>query len=475
MKEITPIVFSSKEEAIANAIRQVSDSLGIDAYIIGGYVRDKILDRPTTDMDVVAIGDGILLAKAVAEVLKVRRPQIFKKFGTAMIQYKGVEVEFVGARKESYRRESRKPEVEPGSLEDDQNRRDFTINAMAVCLSGDQYGTFLDPFDGIGDSEKRIIRTPLDPDKTFSDDPLRMMRAIRFACQLGYDIEEETFQGIIRNADRIHIISQERITSEINKIMLSEKPSVGWKLLMDTGLCILIAPEMYALLGVDYVGTRGHKDNFYHTLEVLDNVAKESDYLWLRYAALLHDIGKPRTKRFDEKVGWTFHGHDAIGSYMVPKIFRKMKLPLGGEMNYVKKLVLLHLRPISLTNKNISDSAVRRLLFEAGEDIEDLMTLCSADITTKNPRKQVLYLANYKLVKKKMEELEEADELRNWQPPISGEHIMTYFNIKPSRLVGDIKDAIREAILDGDISNDFDKAHAFMIKKGMELGIKAEE
>jgi poly(A) polymerase len=463
--------FNEEEELILNAVQTAAGKLESDAYLIGGYVRDRILNRPTQDLDIVFIGDGIALAKAVAKHLKIRGPQIFKRFGTAMLNYNDLEIEFVGARKESYNADSRKPEVEPGTLEDDQNRRDLTINAMAICVSGDKFGSFLDPFDGMSDLNKRIIRTPLDPDITFSDDPLRMMRAIRFATQLDFDIHPETFEGIKRNSERIHIISQERITTELNKIILAPKPSIGWKLLMDTGLCALIAPEVQKLLGVDYVGKRGHKDNFYHTLEVLDNVAIASEDLWLRYAALLHDIGKPKTKRFDEKAGWTFHGHDAVGSYMVPKIFRKWKLPLGKEMNYVKKLVLLHLRPISLTNKNITDSAVRRLLFDAGEDIEDLMTLCQSDITTKNPGKMERYLANYTLVQAKMIELEESDRLRNWQPPITGEHIIETFKIQPSRQVGDIKTAIREAILDGVIPNDFDTAHDYMLKIGAEMGL----
>lgn len=465
------IEFPPIEEEILLAVQSAADVIGVDAYVIGGYVRDKILQRPTQDVDVVAIGDGIQLAKAVAQELQVGRPQIFKNFGTAMIRYKEIEVEFVGARKESYNRNSRKPIVESGTLEDDQNRRDFTINAMAIALNKLHYGKFLDPFGGLADIERRLIKTPLDPDTTFSDDPLRMLRAIRFASQLDYTIDGETFEGIKRNAYRIDIISQERITSEINKIMLSPKPSVGWKLLLDSGLCELVSPEMHQLLGVDYVGGRGHKDNFYHTIEVLDNVAASSDNLWLRYAALLHDIGKPKTKKFDDKVGWTFHGHDAIGSYMVPKIFRRMKLPLGAEMNYVKKLVLLHLRPISLTKQNITDSAVRRLLYEAGEDIDDLMALCSADITTKNTNKQARYRSNYNLVAERMVDIEAADQLRNWQPPITGEHIMETFGIRPSRAVGDIKNAIREAILDGDIPNEFDAAHQLMLKIAEQLGI----
>lgn len=463
--------FNSTEEEVLQALRRATTAQCVDAYLIGGYVRDKMLQRPTKDMDIVCIGNGIQLATRVASILSIKNPQIFKRYGTARLLYKGIEIEFVGARKESYTEASRNPEVATGTLEDDQNRRDLTINAMAIAISEHNFGFFLDPFDGLGDLERRIIRTPRDPDVTFSDDPLRMLRAIRFACQLDFSIDIKTLAGIQRNANRIQIISQERITTEINKIMSAPKPSIGWKLLMDTGLCALIAPDIYKLKGVDYINSRGHKDNFYHTLEVLDNVAAVSEDLWLRYAALLHDIGKPRTKRYDDKLGWTFHGHDAVGSYMVPKIFRAWKLPLGAEMGYVQKLVLLHLRPISLTNENITDAAVRRLMYEAGEDIEDLMILCQSDITTKNPRKMESYLANYELVKAKMITLEETDKLRNWQPPITGEHIVKTFNISPSRQVGDIKNAIREAILDGVIPNDYQAAHAYMLKVGSEMGL----
>lgn len=417
------------------------------------------------------IGDGIHIAKRVARLLCVNAPAIFKKYGTAMISYHGLEVEFVGARKESYRRESRKPKVTPGTLQDDQSRRDFTINAMAFKISGENYGDFLDPFNGMSDLKKGIVRTPNDPDTTFSDDPLRMMRAVRFATQLNFTIDKETFAGIQRNVERIKIISQERITTELNKIILSPEPSIGWRLLLYTGLCELIFPEFYALKGVDYVDGKGHKDNYFHTAEVLDNVARVSQDLWLRWAAVLHDIGKPRTKRFDQKAGWTFHGHDAVGAYMVPKIFRRFKLPLDEKMQFVKKLVQLHLRPISLTKENISDSAIRRLLFDAGDDIEDLMTLCQADITTKNAAKMNRYLTNYELVKRKMVEVEENDRMRNWQPPITGEEIMSAFGIPPSRTVGDIKLAIREAILDGEIRNEHEAAYDFMLAIGQEMGL----
>ncbi len=464
--------YTEAEQDIIAAVRVEADRIEMSAYLIGGYIRDKILNRSTQDVDIVCVGDGIKLAQGVAKRLGVGRPQIFKRFGTAMIVYRGVDIEFVGARKESYAVDSRNPVVSLGTLEDDQRRRDFTINAMALQISGSDEGRFIDPFDGMKDLEEGIIRTPRDPDITFSDDPLRMMRAVRFACQLDFRIHEDSFNGIVNNAERIEIVSQERITTEINKIMASTKPSLGWKLLMDTGLCEIIAPKVYALRGVDYINNKGHKDNFYHTLEVLDNVSRVSDNLWLRYAALLHDIGKPRTKRFDQRVGWTFHGHDAVGSYMVPKIFRRWKLPLGNEMKYVQKLVLLHLRPISLTGKNITDSAVRRLLYEAGDEIDDLMTLCQADITTKNPSKMQRFLANYQLVKEKMIELEEKDRLRNWQPPISGEEIMATFDIPPSRQVGEVKTAIREAILDGIIPNDASSARDYMLRIGIELGLR---
>ncbi len=463
--------FNDIEQKLVDAIYASAADLDTDAYIVGGYVRDRIINRPTKDIDVVTIGDGIALAKGTAKILGARPPVIFKRFGTAMIQFSGLEVEFVGARKESYSADSRKPHVTPGTLEDDQNRRDFSINAMAYQVSGEGSGTFLDPFDGVQDLENRVIRTPGSPDITFSDDPLRMMRAVRFASQLDFELDDETFAGIKRNVERIKIISQERITDELNKIILSPVPSIGWRLLLDTGLCELIFPEFYALRGVDYVDGRGHKDNYYHTIEVLDNVAQVSADLWLRWAAVMHDIGKPPTKRFDPKAGWTFHGHEAVGGNMTPKIFRNLRLPLDDKMKYVEKLVRLHLRPISLTKNNITDSAVRRLIFDAGDDIEDLMMLCQADITTKNASKMKQYLANYELVKSKMADVEEGDRIRNWQPPVSGEDIMKTFGISPSRQVGDIKKAIREAILDGDIPNDPVKAKEFMIDFGRSMGL----
>ncbi len=464
--------FNSLEEEIIRAIREVANDLHLDAYLIGGYVRDKIMSRKTTDMDVVVIGDAIQVAQRVSNLLSASRPSVFKKFGTAMIKYRDVDVEFVGARKESYAPDSRKPKVAPGLLRDDQLRRDFTINAMAMQINGEEYGQFLDPFNGIEDIEEKVIRTPRDPDTTFSDDPLRMMRAVRFASQLNFTIDPVTFGAIQKNVRRIKIVSQERITTELNKIIMSSRPSVGLKLLLYTGLIEVIFPELYALKGVDYLDGHGHKDNYFHTTEVLDNVAAMSDNLWLRWAAVLHDIAKPRTKRFDRTTGWTFHGHEVVGSHMVPKIFRKLRLPLDAKMQYVQKLVRLHLRPISLTKDDITDSAIRRLLFDAGDDIDDLMLLCQADITTKNPRRMERYLMNYELVKQKMIEVEESDRLRNWQPPISGEQIMSAFNIGPSRLVGEIKTAIREAILDGEIPNEFEAAHDFMIQKGIALGLE---
>ena len=460
-------------KSLIHEISQIVVEHDFEAYIIGGYIRDIILKRSgkDKDIDIVCVGDGIALARKVAQGLNLRPPQVFKRFGTAMLRYKDTEIEFVGARKESYTRDSRKPEVTPGTLIDDQNRRDFTINALAISLNQIVELKVIDPFGGIADLlEHKILKTPLDPDRTFSDDPLRMMRAIRFASQLDFRINPETFEGIKRNAHRISIVSQERITVELNKIVLSPKPSVGFALLDECGLIDLVFPTMANLRGVDYVDGRGHKDNYYHTIQVLDNVAVKTEDLWLRWAAIMHDIGKPRTKRFNNKTGWTFHGHDAVGANMTPKIFKRLKLPLDQKMKYVQKLVRLHLRPISLTKDNITDSAIRRLLFDAGEDIEDLMLLCAADITTKNPKKQERYLANYKIVQAKMAEIEEKDQLRNWQPPISGEDIMETFGIPPCRDVGTIKTAIREAILDGIIPNDIESARQYMIVQGAELG-----
>ncbi len=445
----------------------------IQSYLIGGYVRDILLNRSCKDIDIACVGDGIDLAQNVARELKVRPPKIFKRFRTAMLRYGKTEIEFVGARKESYSSDSRNPVVLPGTLEDDLNRRDFTINALAIDLKNlKNQLDVIDPFNGIRDLENKTIRTPLDPDRTFTDDPLRMMRAIRFASQLGFTIEPSTFEGIKRNVDRIEIVSQERITTELNKIVLSNKPSVGFTLLEQSGLIDLIFPKMAQLRGVDFVDGHGHKDNYYHTTQVLDNVAEVSNDLWLRWAAIMHDIGKPRTKRYSKKSGWTFHGHDAVGANMTPKIFKQLKLPLDHKMKYVQKLVRLHLRPISLSKENITDSAIRRLLFDAGEDIDDLMTLCSADITTKNHNKQKRYLANYQIIKSKMVEIEAKDQLRNWQPPITGQDIMKAFNMSPSKDVGVIKTAIREAILDGKIRNDVKAAQEYMLTKGAELGYK---
>lgn len=447
--------------------------MNVPAYLIGGFVRDKIIGRNTKDADIVCVGDGIALAHAVAGRLSPKPAvHFFKNFGTAQIKVEGFEFEFVGARRESYRSESRKPDVLPGTLEDDQKRRDFTINALAISLNEVDFGSLLDPFDGIADISKRIIRTPLDPDITFSDDPLRMMRAVRFSTQLGFSILPETFEAIVRNADRLKIISMERITDEVTKIMRTAQPSIGFDLLYRSGLLEQFFPQMCALAGTEMKEGKGHKDNFYHTLQVLDNVAARSENIWLRWAAVLHDIAKPATKRFEPGHGWTFHGHDAVGERMVPKIFRQLKLTVGEEMRYVAKLVALHLRPISLSKEDITDSAMRRLLFDAGEDIDDLMALCESDITSKNPAKVRRYLANFAMVKERLVAVEESDKMRAWQPPVDGEEIMQIFGLSPSREVGTLKMAIREAILDGHIANERSAAMAFLLQKAAEMGLE---
>lgn len=456
-----------KERTFLSGIGNAAARLGMDAYLVGGYVRDKILGRPTQDMDIVCLGDGILLAESIAATLRPRpHVSVFRRFGTAMFHYQGRDIEFVGARKESYQENSRKPEVDKGTLEDDQFRRDFTINALAISLNENNFGELIDPFEGIRHLSEKRIKTPLEPGKTFSDDPLRMLRAIRFATQLGFTIDPETLEAIHRYRDRIRIVSQERITTELNKILLSRTPSTGFRLIFETGLLALILPELQDLHGVVYQDGKGHKDNFFHTLEVVDNLTKKSDDLWVRWAAVLHDVAKPQTKRFEKGVGWTFHGHDAIGAAMVPKIFRRLRLPLDHKMKFVQKLVRLHLRPISLTKEEITDSAVRRLLYEAGEDLEDLLHLCEADITSKNPQKVTRYLENYRILREKLVEVEEKDRIRNWQPPVSGELIMETFGIGPSPVVGEIKNRIREAVLEGEIPNQFEDACRLMLEEG---------
>lgn len=480
---------SEWEMFLFRKIAHAAEELGIPCWLIGGFVRDKLIGREVKDADIVCLGDGIALAHKVADRFQPR-PAVayFKHFGTAQIRIADAgtgeqgaietqsyfDIEFVGARKESYHQDSRKPEVEPGTLEDDQKRRDFTINAMAISLNKPDFGTLIDPFNGIRDMEAGILQTPLDPATTFSDDPLRMMRAIRFAAQLHFTIAPETFAAIQQHAERIKIVSQERITDELNKIVLCKKPSVGFDLMSRSGLLQIIFPQMMALHGAEYVDGKGHKDNFYHTLQVLDNIAEKTDDIWLRWAAILHDIAKPLTKKFEEGHGFTFHGHEVVGAKMVPKIFAKLKLPLHEKMRLVQKLVALHLRPISLTKENITDSAVRRLLFDAGEDIDALMQLCEADITSKNKQKVTRYLQNFQLVRQRMKEVEEKDHLRNWQPPITGEHIMEVFAIPPGKNVGIIKDAIRDAILDGVIENNYAAAYAFMLDKAASLNLQPD-
>jgi poly(A) polymerase len=459
------------QHPIFQIIRDLADKEQIECYVVGGYVRDCIMKRPfKNDVDLVVIGSGIDFASKLGEILHTK-VAVYKSFGTAMLVYDGINLEFVGARRESYRSNSRKPIVEDGTLEDDQNRRDFTINAMAYCLNAGRFGELVDPFGGVEDIQNRIIRTPLDPAITFSDDPLRMMRAIRFATQLNFKIDVKAVQAIAENAERIKIISKERIIDELNKIVMAAKSSVGFRYLFDTGLLKIIFPAMYNLHGVDIIDGRGHKDNFYHTLEVLDNVAAMSDDLWLRWAAIMHDIAKPATKRYDKRVGWTFHGHEDRGARMVPKLFAELKLPLHDKMKFVQKLVQLHLRPIVLAQDIVTDSAVRRLLYEAGDDIDALMLLCHADVTTKNEFKKKKYRNNFELVKQKLKDVEERDRIRNWQPPVSGADIMALFGIGPGRIVGTIKNAMREAILEGEIPNSREEALSFILDQGKQLGL----
>jgi len=467
------ILCTEKEIEVFRKIADAAESLHMPCFIIGGFVRDKLLDRVTKDADIVCLGDGIELAHKVAQSFQpVPNVSFFKNFGTAQIRLQDWEIEFVGARRESYRHDSRNPDVMPGTLEEDQLRRDFTINAMAISLNKADFGTLIDPFNAQQDLERKIIQTPLNPVHTFSDDPLRMMRAIRFASQLHFKITEKTFQAISENKERINIISKERISDELNKILCSVRPSVGFDLLYKSGLLNIIFPLLVDLAGAENKDGIGHKDNFYHTLQVVDNISQHTNDLWLRWAALLHDIGKPATKRFEQGHGWTFHGHEVVGGRMVPKIFSHLKLPQNEKMRFVKKLVELHLRPISLTKDNITDSAIRRLLFDAGDDIEKLMQLCEADITSKNKQKVKRYLENFELVRSRLKEVEEKDQIRNWQPPVTGEMIIQIFGLKPGKAVGELKTAIREAILDGDIENSYDAAYSFMLRKAAEMNLK---
>lgn len=455
-------------------ISEVVDRLGVEAYVVGGYVRDHYLGRPSTDIDVVVVGSGVAVAEELGRVLQAK-VTIYRTYGTAMLRWQGTEVEFVGARKESYSPESRNPQVEPGSLEDDQRRRDFTINAMAWSLNRDSFGELVDPFEGMYDLEDCIIRTPCDPEKTFSDDPLRMMRAVRFASQLGFDIDDETFEGIIAQAHRIEIITKERISVELSKIMASPAPSIGLTLMRSAGLLKYVLPELDRMAGVERRGRHAHKDNFEHTMKVLDNVAKKSDDIWLRWAALFHDIGKPVTKAYDRNLGWTFHQHEAVGSKMIPQLFRRLKLPTNEPMRFVQKMVFLHMRPIVLSEDMVSDSAVRRLLFEAGDDVEKLMMLCEADITSGNDNKVQLYLKNFELVRRKMQDLEERDRVRNFQPPITGDMIMKIYGVPPSSVIGEIKEVIKNSILDGIIPNDYDAAYALMEQEAEKRGLSKKE
>lgn len=461
------------DNELFHKLTRVADRLGFPCYVIGGYVRDLFLERPTNDIDIVVVGSGVKMAEEFARTLgEEAHLAVFRNFGTAQVKWCGHEIEFVGARKESYRHDSRKPIVEDGTLEDDLNRRDFTINALAVCLNADGLGALIDPFDGVNDLHRRTMRTPLNPDITFADDPLRMMRCIRFATQLNFHITDETFRAIGRNRERIKIVSAERIADELNKMMMAPTPSLGWVYLERCGLLALILPELQALNVVETCNNCSYKNNFYHSLEVLDNVARRSNDLWMRWAALLHDIGKPACKRWDNRLGWTFHNHNYVGQKMIPSIFRRLKLPLNDKMRFVQKLVALHMRPISIADSNVTDSAVRRLLFEAGNDTDSLMMLCEADITSKNEVRKRTFLNNFKLVRQKMVDLEERDRIRNFQPPVDGDEIMQTFDLKPCREVGELKAAIKNAIIEGEIPNEHDAAYQFLLKKAVEMGLK---